>query len=356
MATTDTREPTPNTDGEDDLTLALWRAFGWACFAEDTPDRQRALLALQARDRLVAANRALLRAPAERGEGERYRSALEAIRGDDGACARWLAAHAIDSQSAGDLARQEYERGGGPVGTLQARYAELLDRAIAYRTVALVALAPRDSAACDLCKHPAHPGSWCAECAAASRACSPRPIASPPALAQEPSTNPATISTPPVGAPAPVEGMRERTVEEVTQVAFSAYTMGAAANEPDDAVVSLRRMARECADRILAALPVQGEPERPSGWPALLDLPEMPDIPLPCARCGEAVCVCDPDDCGCTTEDAVQGEPERPELDLLIRVACGLADRAPWRQSPDVDLLKDVVGKYRAALRGEREG
>lgn len=61
--------------------------------------------------------------------------------------------------------------------------------------------------------------------------------------------------------PAPVEGTRERLVEEVTQVAFSAYTMGAAANEPDDVVVSLRRVARECADRILAALPVQGERE-----------------------------------------------------------------------------------------------
>ena len=33
----------------------------------------------------------------------------------------------------------------------------------------------------------------------------------------------------------------------------------------------------------------------------------------------------------------------------LIRLACSLADYAPWRQSPDMDALKSAVADYRAA-------
>ena len=32
----------------------------------------------------------------------------------------------------------------------------------------------------------------------------------------------------------------------------------------------------------------------------------------------------------------------------LIRLACSLADYAPWRQSPDMDALKSAVQQYRA--------
>lgn len=51
----------------------------------------------------------------------------------------------------------------------------------------------------------------------------------------------------------------------------------------------------EVLARLLAAsaAPVGGGRGRPGGWPAILDLPEMSDIPLPCARCGEAVCECE---------------------------------------------------------------
>jgi hypothetical protein len=44
------------------------------------------------------------------------------------------------------------------------------------------------------------------------------------------------------------------------------------------------------------------------------------------------------------------------ERDTLVRVACGLADHAPWRQSPDMDMLKSVVAEYRVALRRSTSG
>ena len=40
----------------------------------------------------------------------------------------------------------------------------------------------------------------------------------------------------------------------------------------------------------------------------------------------------------------------------LIRTAVAVADAAPWRQSPDMDLLKSAVEEYRAARRGEGGG
>jgi hypothetical protein len=49
---------------------------------------------------------------------------------------------------------------------------------------------------------------------------------------------------------------------------------------------------------------------------------------------------------GSAPPSSVAGNAAR---DLVVRVACGLADNAPWRQSPDMDILKDVVSKYRAA-------